>query len=250
MCGRFALKIGKDIFSKQFLLKDLPALQPRYNIAPTQSIVALRKEKRSGERIGFSAHWGLIPHWAKDKKIGPKMINARSESAPEKPAFRKAAQYRRCLIPASGFYEWKRQGEVKQPFYIYPSEAGTASLGGPCFPFAGLWESWEKPESEETVQSVTILTTRANPFMEAVHDRMPVMLPPEQWDSWLDPETQFTKADWEAMTSPLGEDLLAMYPVSRDVNSPRNDSPELIEPENCEKPFQPRKVTPNQGELF
>lgn len=250
MCGRFTLKIGKDVLSKQFLLKDLPSLQPHYNIAPSQSVLAIRWEGSTSQRRGFSAHWGLVPHWAKDKKIGNKMINTRSETALSKPAFRTAAKNRRCLIPASGFYEWKREGEVKQPFYIYPSEEGTTILGGSCLPFAGLWESWEIPESKESLESITILTTRANSFMDAVHDRMPVLLTPEKWKPWLDPNTSFSEDEWKTITSPVKDNLLAMHPVSRDVNNPRNDQPKLILPEETENPFEPRSKNPDQGELF
>lgn len=250
MCGRFTLNIGKDVLSKQFLLKNLPSLQPRYNIAPTQRILAIREGESAGERLGFSAHWGLVPFWAKDPKIGNKMINARSETAMEKPAFRAAFQKRRCLVPASGFYEWKREGKEKQPFFIYPAEDSEAPWGGPAFPFAGLWETWEDPKDGNLLESVTLLTTRANPRMEAIHHRMPVMLPPDRWDQWLDSEQVLPEDTWKSLSAPIPDEWIALHRVSREVNSPRSDSPSLTEPESSAEPFRPREDEDGQGTLF
>lgn len=193
-------------------------LHRRYNIAPSQRIAAvLNTDPRT---IEF-ARWGLIPRWAKDASIGHRLINARVETLAAKPAFRDSLRKRRCLIPADGFYEWKSMGQTKTPMLLRPPEGDPLAL-------AGLWERWIDPKGQE-VRSCTIITTAATPFMAAIHDRMPLILPTESWDRWLTPQ-ELPPAEAEALLSaPRKLDLVAVE-VSRAVNSPANDSPALIEP--------------------
>ena len=165
--------------------------------------------------------WGLVPSWAKDPKIGNRMINARSETVTEKPSFRTSFKRRRCLIPADGFYEWKREGKAKKPMLI------TANPGG-LFAFAGLWETWKQPDGSWLL-TCAIITTSANEFMKSIHDRMPVILPREAEASWLDPEEQDT-AMLSELLLPYDSDRMEGYEVSTLVNSPRNNFPEVIEP--------------------
>ena len=179
MCGRFALLATGPEIAETFALTETPQLAPRYNIAPTQPVAAIRLHPHSGQREWTHFHWGLIPSWAKEPNMGARMINARSETVAEKPAFRAAFKRRRCLVPASGFYEWQKTGSSKQPMYIHPADA-------PLFAFAGLWETWQIPGGGE-LDSCTILTTTPNSLMRAIHDRMPVILEPEDFAMWLDP---------------------------------------------------------------
>jgi putative SOS response-associated peptidase YedK len=177
MCGRFARIATNTIFREKYRLKRLEQLRDSYNIAPSQSVAAVRAAEDGNELVLLK--WGLIPSWSKDPKIGYKLTNARSETAAEKPSFRAAFKQRRCIIPASGFYEWKREAKQKQPFYFYPRE-------GELFSFAGLWERWHDPEGEE-IETCTILTTSANELMQPIHDRMPVILDWSGENVWLDP---------------------------------------------------------------
>ncbi len=250
MCGRFTLKAGPNVLSKQFLLKDLSDLPSRFNIAPSQKVFAVRKPPESASRSGFTPRWGLIPSWAKDEKIGYKLINARSETAPGKPSFRAAFQKRRCLVPASGFFEWKRHGTRKQPFYIYPSPVGEDALGGSCFAFAGLWETWKPYPDAPALESVTLLTTAANESIRKIHDRMPLVILQEDQDLWLDPDHALTETDWTRLAQPLPEPFSALYPVSPHVNSPRHDDPSCLEPIIPAEPFQPRQEDDRQESFF
>lgn len=224
MCGRFALTTPPDVIAKWYELMHRLEFSPRYNIAPTQSVVMVKHDKK-GKREAAEARWGLVPFWAKDMSIGSRLINARADSAASKPSFRQAMQKRRCLIPASGFYEWKKIGSKKQPYYISRDD------GNPIT-FAGLWEYWKDPEAgadDEGIQSCTILTTDANAALRELHDRMPVVLGPKDWDKWLD----FEGADAEAvhkLLKPAPVKGWRIYPVSRSVNSPANDNASLIEP--------------------
>ncbi|MDJ0652960.1 MAG: SOS response-associated peptidase [Xanthomonadales bacterium] len=222
MCGRYYLDTLPETLSEEFSVQETPDLTASYNIAPTQlaPIVAVKEGAR---RMGH-ARWGLIPFWAKDEKIGSRMINARSETAASKPAFRQAFHRRRCLVPASGFFEWKKMPDKRQPYAIAP-------LDRPLFAFAGLWERWKNP-ADETVISFTILTRQASSRIANLHDRMPVMVPRELMDQWLDPEGP---ADEILFT---GQDTgdVKVYPVSTAVNSPRNNRPELLEPIELEDP--------------
>ena len=221
MCGRFVLVAPGRMIAERFQLGKQPELQPRYNIAPSQTIAAIRLDPDSGDRRLSLLRWGLIPFWAKDIKIGYKMINARGETVPSKPAFRAAFKQRRCLIPASGFYEWKREKRKKQPFYFQVKD-------GPVFAFAGLWEHWESPEGE-AVESCTIITTEANSLLEPVHDRMPVILRERDYELWLDPATK-TSATLTSFLRPFPAEEMTAHPVSTLVNSPTNDVAECITP--------------------
>ncbi|MFC2030868.1 SOS response-associated peptidase [Chloroflexota bacterium] len=221
MCGRFTLTTPDQDLAVQFNLPSIPTLKPRYNIAPTQPVAAVRKTRDSGERELAMLRWGLIPFWAKDPGIGSRMINARSETVAEKPAFRTAFRRRRCLVLADGFYEWQKQNGSKLPHYV------RMKTGGP-FAIAGLWERWEGQDAE-VIQSCTLLTTEPNDLIGPIHNRMPVILRPEDYDLWLDREV-----DQPEVLQPLlhhfAAELMDAYPVSRLVNSPRNDDPQCIEP--------------------
>ena len=198
-----------------------PKLVPRYNICPTQPILCVR-QSGSGETEAVNLRWGLVPFWAKDLKIGARMINARSETAATKPSFRAAFKSRRCLILADGFYEWKKEGKQKQPYYI-------SRRDDQPFCLAGLWESWrdKSAESPETFETCTILTTDANAIMQPLHDRMPVILQENQFDFWLD--KQFSDVEpLEKLLVPLATDDLQTYPVDTMVNRPVNDTPQCI----------------------
>lgn len=216
MCGRYTLTVPIDQLAAEFDLDEVRAeLSPNFNVAPTQSVAAILAE--NGGRRLETLRWGLVPSWAKDPEIGARMINARSETAPEKPSFRSAFKRRRCLIPADGFYEWKREEGGKQPFYIHMKD-------GRPFAFAGLWEDWNDGE----IRSCTILTTSANGLVGEVHERMPVILPAEDRDAWLDPEAE--TQELVSLLRPYPGDDLETFPVSRFVNSPRNNDERCIEP--------------------
>lgn len=227
MCGRFTLRTEPQEVAKHFELAELPLFQPRYNIAPTQSAQAIRLDQ-SGRRVLVGLRWGLIPSWAKDLAIGNQLINARCETLATKPAFRHAFRRRRCLVVADGFYEWQRQGKRKQPFYI------TAADGAPLT-FAGLWERWEPTGAPNAgagrpapVESCTIITTTANHYLQALHDRMPVILPRAVWPTWLDSALEDT-AVLQKLLVPSAADGLTMFAVSPLVNSPATDDPRCIE---------------------
>ena len=220
MCGRFTLRSNPHRIAEVFQLEQQLELFPRYNIAPTQDIAAVRFDADQNRRQLSFLYWGLIPSWAKDAKIAGRMINARAETLAEKPSFRHAFAKKRCLIPADGFYEWKKLGDgTKQPYYIHRQDDEP-------FAFAGLWESW-KTEGR-TIESCTIITTSANELMEPLHDRMPVILPAEVYAVWLDPEIQ-DKAALAELLKPFDSDLLEAYPVSTLVNNSRNENPKCLE---------------------
>jgi putative SOS response-associated peptidase YedK len=203
-----------------FGFEEQPNFPARFNIAPTQPIPIVRLFE--GRRQWVLVRWGFLPSWVKDPGTFALLINARGESAREKPAFRSAMKYRRCLIPADGFYEWQaRGGGTKQPFYIH------ARSGGPLA-FAGLWETWIGPNGEE-VDTAAIVTTRANRTLASVHERMPVIVPPEAFGLWLD-TTHVDDRTAEAIIAPAPDDLLETYPVSTAVNRTANDGPTLLEP--------------------
>ena|SRR5215211_4708442 len=219
MCGRYTLRTPVEKLAKEFGLEDSSVdLPPNYNVAPTQGVAAVLAE--NGHRRLEVLRWGLIPPWADDPQIGSRMINARAETAHEKPSFRRAFRERRCLIPADGFYEWKRTNGTKQPYYIHMKE-------GRPFAFAGLWESWREEGGPE-VRSCAILTTRPNALASEIHDRMPVILPAGSREAWLDPEAE--KEELLALLEPYPEDEMETYPVSRYVNSPQNNDPRCVEP--------------------
>lgn len=220
MCGRYTLTQPGDIL----LELGVPAaeieelvLEPRYNVAPTQSLPVVRKEK--GRRRVDRLRWGLIPFWAKDEAIGNQMINARSESVAEKPAYKAALKRRRCLVPADGFYEWQKMGKVKQPFHIFLEDHQP-------FAFAGLWERWDK--GPEPIESFTILTTKPNEKVARVHDRMPVILLGDQREAWLD--LDLDPGRMTELFAARPSELFDFTPVSRVVNNARFDGPECIQP--------------------
>jgi len=195
-------------------------MPPRYNIAPTQPVAAIRLEAATETREYAALRWGLVPSWATDLKIGSRLINARAETVASKPAFRAAFAKRRCLIPADGFYEWRPQGKEKQPYLIQMGD-------GQPFVFAGLWERWQG-ENLPPLETCTILTTTANELMKPLHERMPVILSPANCQRWLDPKT--SKADAEALLRPWPAENLTAVPVGKWVNNPRNDDPQCLEP--------------------
>jgi putative SOS response-associated peptidase YedK len=219
MCGRYTLKTPVEKLAEEFGFDASSVeLPPNYNVAPTRQVAAVLEE--SGERRLEVLRWGLIPSWADDPGIGSRMINARAETAPEKPSFRRAFRERRALIPADGFYEWKRTNGAKQPYYIHMKEERP-------FAFAGLWESW-KDDGGPEIRSCTILTTKPNALLGEIHDRMPVILPAGSYDVWLDPEAD--RDELYGLLAPYPEDEMEAYPVSRFVNSPSNNDPRCIEP--------------------
>jgi putative SOS response-associated peptidase YedK len=217
MCGRYTLSTPAGRLAEEFQLDSTVEIPPSYNVAPTQQVAAVLEDE--GGRCLEMLRWGLVPSWADDPEIGARMINARSETAAEKPSFRRAFRGRRCLIPADGFYEWKRENGGKQPYYFRMQD-------GRPFAFAGLWESWEKGDGNW--RTCAILTTRANSVLEEIHDRMPVILPRDAYNAWLDPNAEKEELG-ELMLPYPGADL-ETYPVSRFVNSPRNNDERCIEP--------------------
>ncbi len=223
MCGRFTLRVPASVVAEQFGLLDAEPLQPRYNIAPTQPVAAVRRVPGSDEsgRQLVLLKWGLVPSWAKDPAIGNSLINARAESVADKPAFRTAFRRRRCLIVADGFYEWQRTGGKKQPYFIRLAD-------GRPFGFAGLWESWEGPD-HSALESCTLITTGANALMEPIHHRMPVILSPDDYDRWLDPAMQKPE-QLQPLLRPYPSDAMLAYPVSSHVNNPRNEDAACVAP--------------------
>ena len=222
MCGRFTLHTPAHRLAEAFGVGELPNLPPRYNIAPSQDVVAIRRAAGGGPRELVPLRWGLIPFWAKDPAIGNRMINARAETAAEKPAFRAAFRARRCLVVADGFYEWqKTTGGAKQPYYIRLKDDAP-------FAIAGLWERWSPPEGE-AVESCALLTTAANDLLRPIHDRMPVILAPAAYDAWLEPAPLST-AVREALLRPYPADEMAAYAIGRLVNDPRTDEAACIAP--------------------
>ncbi len=216
MCGRFSLTSSEAILNERFRLAGGAApYVSRYNCAPTQNLAVITKDEP--QRLQFF-RWGLIPFWAKDEKIGNKMINARAESIEEKPSFRNAFRSRRCLVPADGFYEWKNDNG-KIPYRI------TLKSNVP-FAMAGIWETWKSPGGSN-IHSFSIITTAANSFMQPIHERMPVILPPEAEETWLSGNND---AEIRALLKPYDPDLMQAYQVSKLVNSPRNDNPAIILP--------------------
>jgi len=218
MCGRFALIIDASLLADVFDVDPPRELQPRFNIAPTQTIPIVRAGKDRPREFAM-VRWGLVPSWAKDERIGARMINARGETVAEKPSFRSAVKIRRCLIPADGFYEWVRTVDGKQPHYVHFSD-------GRPFAFAGLWERWSKGEAGP-LDTCTIITTTPNDLMADLHDRMPVILPQALYEEWLEPAPLDLDRLQEVLVPHPAEGMEA-YPVSTYVNRPANDSPECI----------------------
>jgi putative SOS response-associated peptidase YedK len=221
MCGRYALHTSPEVIALQFGLATSPAVAARYNIAPTAEVLIVLAG--DGGPRGVPARWGLIPSWAKDPAIGNRLANARSETAHEKPSFRTPFRHRRCLIPASGFYEWQAAASgrgPKQPYYIHPT-------GEDLFGFAGLYDVWKGPDGPVT--SCTILTMDANPLMARIHDRMPLIVPPQRYGAWLDPKAT-DPAQVRTLILPFSAERMAAHPVSTRVNRASNEGAGLIEP--------------------
>ena len=233
MCGRYRLSRRKHIIEDYFDTAPWDDdWEPRYNIAPTQPVPVIRQHPMEPVRQLSTMRWGLLPHWARNSSIAASTINAKSETAAEKPAFRDPLKYRRCLIPADGFYEWKRNGTSKQPFCFEVNE-------GALFAFAGLWDGW-KDASGNWVKTCSILTTVPNSVTSAVHDRMPVILSPDAYDLWLDPRMQNVATITELL-KPCDARLMRSYPVSSRVNHVANDD------EECSRPIE---LAENQSRLF
>jgi putative SOS response-associated peptidase YedK len=221
MCGRFTLTVDPAQLQEAFPLYIVPQdISPRYNIAPTQPVAVV---PNTGENKFDFFVWGLIPSWAKDPEIGSRMINARAETLAEKPSFRTALRRRRCLIPASGFYEWKQStdSKAKTPMYIHLKS-------GKPFAFAGLWDLWNSPDGSQ-VYSCTIITGQPNSLVQTIHNRMPVILQPESYPHWLIVGDQRPE-DLAPLLKPYPAEEMEAYPVSKMVNSPQNDLPECILP--------------------
>jgi putative SOS response-associated peptidase YedK len=222
MCGRYKLSRRKQVVEEYFdSVYDGPDWQPRFNIAPTQPVPVIRQHPTKAVRQLSLMRWGLIPSWSKNSSVGASMINARSETAATKPAFRDAMKSRRSLIPADGFYEWKRDGKSRQP-YSFDVNAGQ------LFAFAGLWDRWKDPAGN-WIETCSILTTIANAVTHAIHDRMPVILVPDAYDLWLDPGMT-NVAEASEMLKPFDARLMRSYPVSTRINHVANDDEECSRP--------------------
>ena len=216
MCGRFRQTSSAETIARAFNLTNVPPQKPQYNIAPTQTIATVVSSSPEGKREFRELRWGLIPSWAKEQKIGAKLINARAETVAEKPSFRSAFRKRRCLIIANGFYEWQNQKGEKQPFCIQRKDEQ-------IFAFAGLWERWQAPEGK-SVESCTIITTEANEIMAPIHKRMPVILNSQDYHLWLDRKIT-AKEQLQPLLVPYDSKVMKVYPVSKKVNNPRNSFP-------------------------
>jgi putative SOS response-associated peptidase YedK len=218
MCGRYRLSRRKEIIEEHFdSVSGEEDWSPRYNIAPTQPVPVIRQHPKESIRVLSLMRWGLIPSWAKDASIAASMMNARSETAATKPAFRDALKSRRCLLPADGFYEWKRTGKTKQPYCFELNE-------GELFAFAGLWDGWKDPNGN-WIRTCSILTTTPNAVTSMIHDRMPVILDANNYDLWLDPGMQNVAAASELLR-PCDARRMRRYPVSGRVNRVINDDEE------------------------
>lgn len=224
MCGRYTLHQTTENIAKRFKVKVPKQVAANYNVAPGQMMPVIT-ENESGRQLEIMK-WGLVPVWAKDPKIGYRLINARADGIFDKPSWRTAIKRRRCLVPADGFYEWKKDQDqtakktVKQPFYIHPKQTE-------LFAFAGIWESWKDAEGME-MRTYSIITTEPNKEMASIHDRMPVILEPDQEADWLDPANDGDRSAIESMLDPYHDNGLDIYEVSSDVNSPRNNDAHLI----------------------
>ncbi len=221
MCGRFTLFEAETILSREFGVSGIPTLSPRYNIAPSQPVAAVRATPAGSGREIALLRWGLIPSWSKDSAIGNRLINARAETAREKPSFRNAFRRHRCLIPANGFYEWQRLERGKQPYFVRMRDER-------LFAFAGLWDRWGSPDTG-VIETCTILTTVANAVLAPIHDRMPVILPPTEYARWLDPALQDTDS-LAPLLVPFPPGNMLALPVSTRVNTPTMDDESCIAP--------------------
>ncbi len=221
MCGRFAQQRPSSELAEIFDAEDL-ADDPgeRFNVAPTDDalVVVQRDDRRAVTRY----RWGLIPHWAEDRKVGSRQFNARDDRLASSPTFREAFRKRRCVVPVDAFYEWRRMGGVRQPYRISRADGRPLAL-------AGLWAGWHDPDIDEVVRSFSIVTTTPNDLVAEIHDRMPVVLDDGAWERWIDPAIPDV-AELHGLLGPARDGMLEMVPVSRLVNNVRNDGPELLEP--------------------
>ena len=216
MCGRFAFYSPSEATAALFGASASTTVEPRYNIAPTQYIAAIRDSEDKVREL-VKLRWGLIPSWAKDPSVGNRMINARAETVAEKPSFRAAYRRRRCIVLADGFYEWRREADVKTPYFI-------SLASGKPFALAGLWENWLDKESDEAIQSTALITTAANDFMRPLHHRMPMILGEETANNWLGGDNGMLE------TAAANSPPLRAWPVDRRVNNARNEGDEMITP--------------------
>lgn len=228
MCGRLTLRVPAKKIAELFQVPE-PTLVPHFNIAPSQAVPAVRGT--SAERELVFLRWGLLPHWSKNANFTTNLINARGETVAEKPSFRKSFRERRCLVVADGFYEWRTVNKKKQPYFIRFQDDRP-------FGIAGVWDRWQKGDAEP-IESCTLITTEPNDVIKPIHDRMPVILDPKDFDDWLDPEAREPEFLQELLRSYPGEAMEA-FEVSKVVNSPQNDVPECIE----------AVTKPQQGWLF
>ncbi|MCS6903066.1 MAG: SOS response-associated peptidase [Candidatus Bipolaricaulota bacterium] len=238
MCGRFTLTLRAEQLEARFGVQLSALYQPRYNIAPTHEILALVSDAQGRRLERF--RWGLIPHWAKDPKIAQRLINARAETLWEKPSFREAVKRRRCLILADGFYEWRQTPQGKKtPIYVRLKSQEP-------FGFAGLWETWNSPDGQ-TVKTCTIVTTEPNELIKPIHQRMPVIVPRDFEELWLDPSSK-ARAELERVLRPYRAEELELFDVSSAVNSPTHDGPECIAPvrdrDSIAKTLSDRRYSP------
>jgi putative SOS response-associated peptidase YedK len=217
MCGRFTFDIPLEVLVEIFGLKEISEIRPSYNIAPTQQVAVVRQISDHNSLVPMK--WGLVPSWAKDPAIRSQMINARAETVAVKPSFRHAIKYRRCIVPGSGFFDWKHEGKSKQPYYF-------RMKNGRPFGFAGIWEEWKAPDGT-LLDTFSILTTTANDLVATVHERMPVILPFDDYGTWLNKHLT-DPAQLEPFYEPFPAELMDAYPVSDQVNTVRNNSPENI----------------------
>ncbi len=232
VCNRYRLTHSKQYLAERFQASDDEVEEhPRYNIAPTQPVLIVRKEEGKKSRHFTTMRWGLIPSWAKDMSIGNRTLNARSETVTTTPAFRESILTKRCLIPADGFYEWQKMGSVKQPYCF---EVGEREV----FAFAGLWNEWRSPDGE-IIESCTILTTSPNSLVEDLHNRMPVIVAPDRYDLWLDPDvTDFDPI--RDILKPYDAAQMRRYPVSTKLNNSQNEGAESATPVTLDTPIQAR----------
>jgi putative SOS response-associated peptidase YedK len=256
MCGRYMITTVPEAIRRLFRYAEQPNFPPRHNVAPTQPVPIVRMT--DGQKHFALVRWGLIPPWVKDPRGFTLLINARAETINEKPAFKNAMKRRRCLFPADGFYEWKTVGAGKRPFVARPKSGGPMA-GGPIA-FAGVWETWTGPNGEE-VETAAIVTTEANTEMAAIHHRAPVIVPPEQFDFWLDC-ANISEQEAASLFMRAPEGSMEVYEISTAVNRVANDSPELLKPydssaEPAPPPKAARKPAPKpqpedtgQGSLF
>ncbi|HEY6896296.1 MAG TPA: SOS response-associated peptidase [Rhodocyclaceae bacterium] len=220
MCGRYALHGPQTQLQEYFSTQAWPDFPDRYNITPTLLVPVIRQSPE-GQRVAHLLRWGLVPNWSKDPSIGQKLNNARGETVAEKPSFRDAFTRRRCIVPASGFYEWKTEGRHKQPYYI-------RFKSGEPLAMAGLWESWRDPEGQ-IVRTFCVITTGPNEVMQPIHERMPVLLRPGDFAAWLDPAVDAAHS-LGALIAPFAAEGMEAWPVSRQVSNAREEGPDLIRP--------------------